>query len=375
MTPHLQAPVSPLGAPLPAPDLPDERWADRPFTWLGMALDRVALRGMRLAFASNLHPTSAELEAARDSAGPYLTADLAREPRRFFRFLDAAPQPVETDHQTRKELPDGVIVTRRFFTRYVPYHCGTRGACVENDCVSVDHWMHRPGPPRATVLALHGFTMGTPWLDAHVLMAATWFELGFDVALLALPFHGPRCPPSARYSGELFASWDVGRTNEAVRQAVHDVHLVKCWIERTTGAPVGLLGLSLGGYVAALTAGLCDDLAFVIPVVPPVFLDALPRSLLAVERSSAPALALDTLRPAYAVHCPLSFPLVVPRERVFIIGARGDCLVPPEHAHRLWQHWGKPSIHWYSGSHTAPFRRTRLIEAVREHFESLALAG
>jgi pimeloyl-ACP methyl ester carboxylesterase len=364
------------GEALSPPVLPAQPWSDMALTWLGMALDRVALRGMRLAFDALLHPSPAEIDAARESAAPYVTNALLSDPRRFFDFLDEAPEPVPMHEGRPRERHRGVVVTRQFLTRYVPYHCsGTWPRCVENDRVTVEHWMHRPGPPRATVLALHGFTMGTPSVDAHVLMAATWFELGFDVALLALPFHGPRSPRSARYSGELFASWDVSRMNEAVRQAVQDIHVVKTWIERTTDAPVGLLGVSLGGYLAALMAGLCANLAFVVPVVPPVFLHALVCSLLALDRAAAPPMPLEKLREGYSVHCPLTYPLAVPRERVLVVGARGDCLVPPEHAHALWQHWGTPAVHWYSGSHTAPFRRARLLTTIRRHFEALDLLG
>jgi len=347
-------------------------------TWLGSAFDRIALRGMRLAFRAALRPSAAERSAARESAAPYRTEELVQEPRRFFDFLDRAPDSVAMHEERRRDVPGGAVVTRHFKTTYVPYHCsGAWVHCAENDLVKVDHWMHRLGRPRATVLALHGFTMGTAWIDAHVLMASAWFELGFDVALLALPFHGPRCPPSARYSGELFASWNLGRTNEAVRQAVHDMHLVISWLEAETGRQVGLFGLSLGGYLAALMAGLYEKLAFVIPLVPPVFLDALLSSLLALGggRTADHPIPLDELREGYSIHCPLTYPLAVPRERVLIVGARGDCLVPPEHAYALWRHWGSPEVYWYSGSHTAPFRRARLLARVRQHLRALDLVA
>jgi dienelactone hydrolase len=271
----------------------------------------------------------------------------------------------------RRAIAGGEAVTREFATCYEPFHAsGTWPSCVENDRVVVEHWMHRDRPPRATIVALHGFTMGSAWIDAHVLLAARWFRLGFDVALLTLPFHGLRRPAASRYSGELFASWDVGRTNEAVRQAVYDVDLVRRWIAADSGRPVGVLGLSLGGYVAAVLASLYDDLAFVIPLVPPVTLDALASSLLAGTSS----ISLADLRAGYVVHCPLRHALAVPRERVLIVGARGDYIVPPEHAYALWRHWGEPPIHWYSGSHVAPFHRVRLVARIAAHLDALVPA-
>lgn len=362
--------------PLPAPDAlspaacPPEAWSETPLTWLGMALDRIVLRGMRLAYETALRPAATDLEAARAAFAAYATPELAADPRRFFAFVDAPPPAATVRVPGRRRIAGGEVVTRVFETQYAPWHCGSSWpGCIENDRVTIEHWMHRPGRPRATMLALHGFTMGTPWIDAYVLWAQQWFDAGFDVALLALPFHGPRCPRTARYSGELFGSWDVSRTNEAVRQAVADVHLVKTWIAERTRRPVGVLGLSLGGYLAALVAGLCPDLAFVVPLVPPVHLDALARSLLADDGE----FPLAELRAALRVHSPLSHPLAVPRERVLIVGARGDCIVPPEHPYALWQHWGEPPVYWYSGSHMAPFRRARLIARIRAHLDGLGL--
>jgi hypothetical protein len=362
---------------LPAAQLPDEPWSNQPLTWLGTAFDQLALRGMRLALDTLIGPPAPDLHRVRASALPYLAAELQGEPRRFFTFLDAPPPAVRMRARRRRRLAGGEVVSREFRTRYEPYH-RTPGwtAHPENDLVAVEHWMHQSGPPRATVLALHGFTMGHPWIDAHMLMAPRWFDLGFDVALLTLPFHGTRSPRSARYSGELFASWDVGHLNEAVRQCVYDVDLVKAWLAETTGAPVGLVGLSLGGYVVSLVAGLCADPAFVIALAPPVCLHAVASRLFATagRRSTTPAaLSLPELRRAYRVHSPLTHPLAIARERTLILGARGDGIVPPEHAHALWRHWGNSPVYWFSGSHMAPFRRSLIMARIADHLRGLRL--
>jgi pimeloyl-ACP methyl ester carboxylesterase len=79
------------------------------------------------------------------------------------------------------------------------------------------------------------------------------------------------------------------------------------------------------------------------------------------------------LRSAYRVHSPLAHPLRVPRQRVLIVAGRGDRIVPPEHPLALWRHWDEPSIHWFSGSHLAPFARRRIVEAVTRHLEGLGI--
>jgi pimeloyl-ACP methyl ester carboxylesterase len=162
-----------------------------------------------------------------------------------------------------------------------------------------------------------------------------------------------------------------------VRQAIYEIRLVTHWLRETSRTPVGLLGLSLGGYLGALMAGLYDDLDFVVPMVPPVCVGDLAWRFLARSRHHQnglpPAFSLSELRRLYRIHSPLSHPLRIARERVLIIGGRGDRIVPPEHPHALWQHWGRPRIHWFSGSHLAPFGRRRIVSEIVQHLGRLGI--
>jgi pimeloyl-ACP methyl ester carboxylesterase len=348
-------------------------WTDVALTRIGRALDGAMLTGMRLAFSNTLRPAD-DGPALAESPLPYLDERLRREPRRFFAFLDDDRPPTAPRLLERRDIAGGEIAVCEFPTCYTPWHPSAAWpACDENARVPIQHWRHRDRAPRATAIALHGFTMGHAWLDARILMAAEWFERGFDVVLPALPFHGPRAPRDARYSGEAFASWDVRRLNEAVRQAVHDVDLVRRWLVAESRAPVGLLGLSLGGYVTALMAALRSDLAFAVPVAAPVTLGWLPRRLFgfgAHDRHSIP-IRSRLLASAYRVHSPLAHPLAIPRERTFIVGGLGDRVVPPKQVLALWRHWGKPETHWFTGGHATPFGRTRIIARIEAHLRRL----
>ena len=243
-------------------------------------------------------------------------------------------------------------------------------SCAENDVVAFEHWMHTLQRPRATVVALHGFTMGQPRIDGDVL----WRRIGLPSASTSCSSPcrstavGRRARRAIRASSS--GSWHVGRLNEAVRQAIHDVHLVRTWLAERGAAPVGVLGLSLGGHIAALYAGLCGDLA----------LSFRWRHLSAAEfpirlfgQHNKPPVAVAELQAAYRVHWPLTH---LPIDRTPSrpgIGGRGDQVVPLEHAQALWRHWREPASYWYTGSHSAPFRRARITERVTQHLAGLGL--
>lgn len=357
---------------LPTAILPRESWSDRLFTGIGLALDSAVVEAMRRVIDVALMPAAEELPRMRTAAAPFLSGPLRDEPRRYFDFLDVpldVPEPV-TGYQRRRD--GGTIVGRRFASAYRPY----AGAADEpNDAILVEHWAHERQAPRATVLALHGFSMGTPRIDAWAMFASAWFARGLDVALLTLPYHGARTPRGTRFSGQRFADPNPATMHEAVRRAVYEIQLVRTWLRVQSGRPVGLLGLSLGGYLSALTAGLVDDLDFVVPMVPPVCIGDLAWRFFATSHAQrqggAPAYTHGELRAMYRVHSPLTFPLRVGRQRALIIAGRGDRIVPPEHPHALWEHWGRPAIHWFSGSHLAPFGRDRIVAAVVDHLRGL----
>lgn len=363
--------------------LPEEPWGSWLLTGLGMGLDVILLRAMNFVIDAALTPAPGAIPALRAAAAPYMAADLQKNPRQFFSFVDAkpAPQPAQVSERLRQTLPGGMLVSRQFLSNYQRYYepeVDTVGLCVENERIPVEHWMHDSGRPAGTVVILHGFSMGQPRIDSFVLMASEWYNRGLDVAMVTLPYHGVRAPRTAHFSGELFASPDAGRLNEAVRQAVHDAYLVMNWARQATGAPVGLLGLSLGGYISALIAGLMDSPAFVIPIVPPVDLaDLAWRSFINDkdfrEGGAKPPLTREEHHAVYRIHSPLTYPLQVPKERLLIVAGRGDRVVPPEHPHALWRHWGEPSIHWFSGSHVAPFRRQRIVAVIDEHLRKLGI--
>lgn len=315
-----------------------------------------------------------ELPALRSSAEAVLDSALLESPGAFFDFGGAEPAPAQRRQR-------GVRLTARcerasweLAGGYVPY--GEEQPAAEIGPVHIEHWSQRGRAPRGTVIALHGFGMGSPRAGAFALFASDWVDRGLDVVLVTLPDHGARKPAAARFSGERFAVPNVQALGEAVRQAIYEVRLVQQWVRERSSAPVGLLGLSLGGYVAALFAGLYEDLDFVIPVVAPVCMGDLAFRFLSQSRAAkagAANFSLEEMRASFWIHSPLAHTLKTERSRALIVAGRGDRVVPPEHSFALWRHWGEPEVHWFAGSHVAPFGRRAVVGAIEDHLVRLGI--
>ena len=356
--------------PLRVPELPPARWGGRALSGFGSALDAALLRAAQLAVDAILLPAPEHLDELRQGALRMGQAPLADRPRRLFAFPEDPPRARELRTTFLRSARGGGVVRRELSFEYRGYF----DEAARQETLVFEHWMHGPRRPAGTVVAIHGFAMGQPRIDALALLASQWFGFGLDVALPTLPHHGERRPQGARFSGEAFAAPDATRLAEAVRQAVFELRLLQGWLRQETAAPVGLLGLSLGGYLAALMAGLYDDLDFAVPLAPPVCLGDLAwRFHSHSRRFERPALSRDELRAAFRAHSPLAHPLRVPRERLLIAAGRGDRIVPPEHPGSLWRHWGEPEIHWWNGGHLGPIGRRQVALRVRGLLERLAI--
>src|SRR6185503_16524603 len=92
-------------------------------------------------------------------------------------------------------------------------------------------------------------------------------QAGFDVVLFTLPFHGLRAR-AGRGAVPEFPGEDPRLNVEGFRQAMFDLQNLIGWLLAQGHPRVGVLGMSLGGYTAALLATVEARLDFVVPVIP-----------------------------------------------------------------------------------------------------------
>jgi dienelactone hydrolase len=237
-------------------------------------------------------------------------------------------------------------------------------------------WRHRDGP-RPTVLLIHGYGMGRIGFDSRAFEVPRLHdELGLDVAAVVLPLHGPRS--ILRRSGAGFLDGHPLWTNAAFTQAVWDLRRVCGWL-RAQGAPsIGVYGMSLGGYTTALFSSLEDGLACAIPMIPVASLASLTwRQLNPVQRGAAQAAGLseELFERAWTTHCPLRHQPRVAHERRLIVAAAADRIVPPEQPHALWEHWGRPAVHWFPGTHLAWLGRSAIRRRIEAHLRETLLSS
>ncbi len=217
--------------------------------------------------------------------------------------------------------------------------------------------MLRHREPRPWVVCVHGAEMGRPAIDLMAFRA--WHlhhDLGVNVVLPCLPLHGPRkrgLPTGAMFPGE-----DILDEVHGAVQSVWDIRRLLSWIRaQQPDAMIGLSGVSLGGYVTSLVASLDDGLACAILGVPVADLVELVGRHTGLRSDDPLQQTLSLAAPLGAMISPFALTPRVPMQGRFIYAGLADRLVHPrDQVTRLWEHWGKPQIHWYPGGHAGFFR-------------------
>ncbi|MBV9666278.1 MAG: alpha/beta hydrolase family protein [Actinobacteria bacterium] len=253
-------------------------------------------------------------------------------------------------------------------SRFATYH--------ENRIARAAVLEHRDGD-RPWLVCLHGFGMGSPTMDLRAFRALHLHrDLGLNVAFLTLPLHGRRRPPGVRMAA--LPSFDLLDDVHGLAQAVWDARQLLAYVRTRTALPVGVMGLSLGGYVSALLASL-DDVHAAVLLVPAVDLSSLMEEGGERVRHNVDPELFAKAAAVLRVVSPLALSPRVPRDRCLIVAATLDQFArPTTQAEALWRHWGEPALHWYHGGHIG-FQRNKgvqpAVDAALRRFELVQSAG
>jgi hypothetical protein len=325
------------------------------------------------SFSYDQRLNNVNVQDIKDAASYYSNLIPRNTPEVFFQGKNSDPQFTLTKIHV---LKDGAIYDLAYPSLYNAQHVGFIEELTkfsENLTVHARIWKHEENA-RATIIALHGWTMGDQRINSLAFQAGYFYSKGYNVVLVELPFHGRRKPSAigAEDLGVLFPSANVIRTNEAIGQVISDLRALHIWLRENNFNNIGCIGMSLGGYVSALWAGL-DQLAFCIPIVPLVAMDEMAWEIISSSAEFSEykqqGLNRELLTEIYAMHSPLNFKSQISKERCFIIAGIGDKIIPARQAKLLWQHWNRPEIHWVSGGHFAQFQQQSVFDKIESFFK------
>ncbi len=300
-----------------------------------------------------------------------------KKPEKFFTPRKKIPKVKES---LIHKLEDGDVLEISFKSNYMV-------KCKEyeeeflsykgNRIVKARYWRHTE-KPKATIVALHGWTMDDQRLNALAFLPGYFYRMGLDVILIELPFHGSRLCKDAAGRRVTFPAPHIARTNEGLGQAISDLRRLRNYLNSKGRSEVGCIGMSLGGYIASLWASL-DNLEFCIPIVPVADMAGLAWEIGAEKKEfealKSAGLTLDDLNRVFRIHSPLTHSPKLDINRIMIIAGLADHIVPPKHPKMLWEHWGQPEAHWLSGGHLVHLRETRAIKKIADFLVRLGFGA
>lgn len=199
-----------------------------------------------------------------------------------------------------------------------------------------EDWLKFP-----TLILLHGGSDSVNHRYRFPLIVPAIHRAGFNAATLAAPYHFQRCV-------RRIEAFDHLRVAEAFGQAVAEIRALTGWLLNQGCPSVALFGISLGGWLAGLTATRDSRLKAIVLAVPGVRRDYRATrgecilwtpTRKALEKQKAAREALDKT----PMNLMLSRP-VIPKENILLIQGRHDLLVEAEQTDQLWEKWKQPEM-------------------------------
>ena len=272
---------------------------------------------------------------------------------------------VEIPKELGRVFGDSSRIDRRFTLR-------EKYLGVKNNCTARARWFrHREGPRPCAVL-LHGYMSGFMPVERWLWPVGRLFKGGMDVVLSVLPFHGPRRDTRRGVMPPAFPSNDPRFTVEGFRQMVSDQTALFDFLLDGRATSLGIMGMSLGGYGAALLSTIEPRLSFTVLYIALAQIeDFALRFGRMIGSEQEQAEQAEALRRAQWAINPLARPSLVPSDRIKVIGGRYDRVTGLSHAETLARHFGV-SVEVFDGGHILQGNLTKAFESA---FQMLREAG
>ncbi|OHD64528.1 MAG: hypothetical protein A2176_08550 [Spirochaetes bacterium RBG_13_51_14] len=280
----------------------------------------------------------------------YIDNGYADNPESFFTFPSKTPSYFIIDRKPYHDGESQLIAYESGYTAKNPHVRDRYHSYAANRTGYLVRWTHGE-KNRKTVLCHHGYMLGEPRQARKMFRVKNLFNRGPDVALFIAPFHWKRGTGLMRQRGIYLQNDDVVMTCECVGQAMHDLFNSFRILRELGSSETGLIGASLGGYNAALFAGLTDIPSFAAMMVPAINFSG----SLDPDRARLPFPVDESLRRkirrVWELHSPLNFSPKISKEKILIVASRGDLLCPFEYVQSLCKKWKIPNSRFLTGGH------------------------
>jgi dienelactone hydrolase len=217
----------------------------------------------------------------------------------------------------------------------------TRTSSTLNNTVHGRYYSLAKKQPRSTAILLHGLCeRNYRNLDRYVnsLLAS-----GHDCVTMALPYHLERCGNKSSSGKELMGA-DLRDMLEGINQSVKDVFNIVNWLSSNSIERIGIIGVNIGAYVAALVSCMSERLAYsalVAPLTVPIqtlgFAIDEKRSLSTESLFGLSGSQLDTVMTPWELY---ENEPVVKKDRIMIISAQHMPFSLGNAIAKLWGEWG-----------------------------------
>ena len=242
----------------------------------------------------------------------------------------------------------------------------------ENNTVHAEYYRPNGKGPFPAVIVLD-ITGGDQLLSRSI--ATHLAQHGIGALFVQMAYYGPRRPPG---SPVRLMSPNIPQTLEAVRQTVLDLRCAAAWLEARPEVDrkrLGILGTSLGSFLAALTSEVEPRLnRTVLLLGGGGFVDGYwdhPQALPYRKTFEALGGTKEHLKKLLVPLDPLTCAANLKERKLLMMAAMNDEVVPPKMAEMLWQASGKQKILWYdSGHYTALVHLIDALEHVVKHIKA-----
>jgi dienelactone hydrolase len=242
----------------------------------------------------------------------------------------------------------------------------------ENNTVHAEYYRPKGEGPFPGVIVLD-ITAGDQNLSR--IMATHLANNGVAGLFVQMAYYGPRRPAG---SDLRLLSPDVPHTLAAIRQTVLDIRRASAWLENRPeidGKQLGIMGTSLGSFIAALTAEAEPRLGKVAVLlgggglVDAYYED--PRGAIFRKLWETLGGTKERMKQIIAPVDPLTYAENLKERKLLILAAKRDDIVPPRCAEALWQATGKQKIVWYNCTHYgAALYIVAALNQITEHFKA-----